>query len=121
MGVQAQTKQEQIAAQRAIIEQSKIAIEQAQQAIISINANPDSTVIINPLKLIKKQQVISFGMKVDSTVIAYLVQGKNSCILQDMILNFKIGEQYYYMKLEDDVLNAYTVDTQKFAFKIELK
>jgi nitric oxide reductase activation protein len=95
--VNAQTKQQQIAAQKAIIENAKSQIEKARAAIEVLKMDPDSSVLINLDNLSAKKAIISVGKK-DSTTFFYLNMGNKSSKISDLQIRMNIGGNYYLLK-----------------------
>jgi len=103
LSLQAQTKQQQIAAQKAIIENAKIQIENARAAIEILKMNPDSSVLVNPDNLPIKKAIISAGKK-DSTTFFYLNMGSKTSKITDLQVRMNIGGNYYLLKQCKDTI-----------------
>lgn len=95
--VNAQTKQQQIAAQKAIIENAKSQIEKARAAIEVLKMDHDSSVLINLDNLSAKKAIISAGKK-DSDTFFYLNLGNKSSKISDLQIRMNIGGNYYLLK-----------------------
>lgn len=118
--VNAQTKQQQIAAQKAIIENAKSQIEKARAAIEVLKMDPDSSVLINLDNLSAKKAIISVGKK-DSTTFFYLNLGNKTSKISDLQIRMNIGGNYYLLRQSADTVyvisEAENVTTNKIIVK----
>jgi 3'-phosphoadenosine 5'-phosphosulfate sulfotransferase len=101
--VNAQTKQQQIAAQKAIIENAKSQIEKARAAIEVLKMDHDSSVLINLDNLSAKKAIISAGKK-DSDTFFYLNLGNKTSKISDLQVRMNIGGNYYLLKQCEDTV-----------------
>ena len=116
----AQTKQQKIAEQKAIIENAKSQIETARAAIEVLKMDPDSSVLINLDNLSAKKAIISAGKK-DSATFFYLNMGNKTSKISDLQVRMNIGGNYYLLKQCKDTVYVISESENVITNKIIVK
>ena len=121
ISLNAQTKQQKIAAQQLIITNAREQINAARAAIEALKISlPDSSVLINPDNLTAKKAIISFCKK-DSTSFFYLNLGNKTSKISDLQARLNIGGNYYYLKQCKDTVCVYSENENTLTYKIKLQ